>query len=131
MHRVDVDCSGWPAHCAGLAVIPYAIPAGVGRSINDDVFFVAPVLFADSFVGANGEAGGMAPFNAALPLVAAGIAALSVLEMSPDASRQPLGSRDDASDILGVAASDAAAVAAILSSLQFVLLYLQRAQASA
>jgi hypothetical protein len=130
MHRVDADCAGWPGHSAGLAAIPYAIPGRLGESSNDDVLFVAPVLFADSFGMGNGIADKAsrleAPLLASLPLIAAGIAALSVLVANDGEGRYSESSARGGYDILGTAASDAAAVAAVLVSLQFILLYLRQ-----
>jgi hypothetical protein len=132
MHRVDVDRNGWPGHAPGLTEVPYAIPGRAGESCNDDVLFVAPVLFADSFGVTSAMPDKAARLSAclwsSLPLIAAGIAASSVLADRDDDSRYSLPSTSRANDALGTAASDAAAVAAILGSLQFVLTYLQRSR---
>lgn len=104
--------------------VPYLAP---GRALADeacDIVFLGPVYFSDAvrlgdIGGSNGRAGAVR-IKEWLPLLAAGIAASSTLAVSRiSQARDP----DLRARILSVALSDAAAVAALLSSLQLIEVY--------
>jgi hypothetical protein len=105
--------------------VPYLAP---GRALADeacDIVFLGPVYFSDAVRlgdigrGLNDRAGAVR-IKEWLPLLAAGIAASSTLAISLiSQARDP----DLRARILSVALSDAAAIAAVLSSLQLIEVY--------
>jgi hypothetical protein len=107
--------------------VPYLAP---GRALTDeacDIVFLGPVYFSDGVrlgdIADSNDRSGAVRVKDWLPLLAAGIAASSTLAVSRiSQARDP----DLRARILSVALSDAAAIAAVLSSLQMIEVYAGR-----